>query len=104
LISVNDAILDHLPQVSQHPEKSHITIKNLLMMKSGINYNNGGYTGETNKLDLFNNPVGYRTSLGKMLRILLFFSGCCSKTEVFEQLYYFMEYLQVWLILSLIWV
>jgi hypothetical protein len=40
-------------------------------------------------LDLFNNPVGYFTSLGKMLRILLFFSGICSETEVSEQLYYF---------------
>jgi hypothetical protein len=39
-------------------------------------------------LDLFNNPVGYFTSLGKMLRILLFFSGICSETEVSEQLYY----------------
>jgi hypothetical protein len=38
-------------------------------------------------LDLFNNPVGYFTSLGKMLRILLFSSGCCLKTEVFKQLY-----------------
>jgi hypothetical protein len=38
-------------------------------------------------LDLFNNPVGYFTSLGKMLRILLFFSGICSETEVSEQLY-----------------
>jgi hypothetical protein len=37
-------------------------------------------------LDLFNNPVGYRTSPGKMLRILLFLSGCCLKTEVFKQL------------------
>jgi hypothetical protein len=37
-------------------------------------------------VDLFNNPVGYLTSLGKMLRILLFLSGCCSETEVSEQL------------------
>jgi hypothetical protein len=38
-------------------------------------------------LDLFNNPVGYRTSPGKMLCILLFLSGCCLKTEVIKQLY-----------------
>ena len=50
LISVNDIILDYLPQISQYPEKNHITIENLLMMKSGINYSNGGYNGETNKL------------------------------------------------------
>jgi hypothetical protein len=37
--------------------------------------------------DLFDNPVGYRTSLGKMLHILPFLSGCCSETEVSEQLY-----------------
>jgi hypothetical protein len=41
-----------------------------------------------NKLDLFNNPVGYRTSPCKMLRILLLFSGSCLKTEVFKQLYF----------------
>jgi hypothetical protein len=44
-------------------------------------------------MDLFNNPVGYRTSLGKMLRLLLFLSSCCRtfgspETEVSEQLYY----------------
>jgi hypothetical protein len=37
-------------------------------------------------VDLFNNPVGYRTSPCKMLCILLFFSGCCLKTSVFKQL------------------
>ena len=40
LISINDTILDHLPQVSKYPEKSGITIENLLMMKSGIRFNN----------------------------------------------------------------
>jgi hypothetical protein len=39
-------------------------------------------------MDLFNNPIGYRTSPGKMLCILLFLSGCCLKTEVIKQLYY----------------
>jgi hypothetical protein len=38
-------------------------------------------------LDLFNNPIGYRTSPCKMLRILMFFSGSCSETSVSEQLY-----------------
>jgi hypothetical protein len=47
---------------------------------------------------LFNNPVGYLPSKAwlqvlqetlrvSMLRILLFLSGCCLKTEVFKQLY-----------------
>jgi hypothetical protein len=32
-------------------------------------------------LDLFNNPVGYRTSLGKMLRILLFLAEIVQKLK-----------------------
>ena len=50
LISINDTLSDHLPEVAKHPEKSGITIENLLMMKSGINYNNDGYKGEDSKL------------------------------------------------------
>ena len=50
LISINDTLSDHLPEVSKHPEKSGITIENLLTMKSGINYNNDGYKGEDSKL------------------------------------------------------
>ena len=46
LISVNNTISDYLPMVSKHPEKSVITIENLLTMKSGINYHNDGYNGE----------------------------------------------------------
>ena len=40
LISIDNTISDYLPQVYKHPEKSKITIENLLMMKSGINYSN----------------------------------------------------------------
>jgi hypothetical protein len=47
----------------------------------------GSFGHKGSILDLFNNPVGYRTSPCKMLCILLFFSGCCLKTEVFKQLY-----------------
>ena len=50
LITVSDRISDHLPQVSRYPDKSQITIENLLMMKSGINYSNDGYSGEDAKL------------------------------------------------------
>jgi hypothetical protein len=32
-------------------------------------------------------------SPGKMLRILLFLSGCCSETEVSEQLYYISDFI-----------
>ena len=45
LLSVNDKISDYLPQVLKHPEKKDITIENLLMMKSGINYENSGQYG-----------------------------------------------------------
>jgi CubicO group peptidase (beta-lactamase class C family) len=45
--SVNDAISDYLPQAAQHPEKSKITIENLLMMKSGIDYRNDGPKGQS---------------------------------------------------------
>jgi hypothetical protein len=40
---------------------------------------------------LFNNPVGYFTSRAKCSAFLLFLSGSCSKTEVFKQLYCFIE-------------
>jgi CubicO group peptidase (beta-lactamase class C family) len=50
MISITNSISEYLPQISKHPEKSEITIENLLMMKSGINYNNDGYFGEDAKL------------------------------------------------------
>jgi CubicO group peptidase (beta-lactamase class C family) len=50
LISVNDKISIHLPQISQYSDKNEITVENLLMMKSGINYSNDGYSGEDSKL------------------------------------------------------
>ena len=45
LISVGDKISDYLPRASQYSDKKDITIENLLMMKSGIDYNNDGYNG-----------------------------------------------------------
>ena len=50
LISIDNTISDYLPQVFGHPEKNGITIENLLMMKSGINYSNDGYNGGDGKL------------------------------------------------------
>jgi CubicO group peptidase (beta-lactamase class C family) len=76
MISINDTILDHLPQVSSYPEKSGITIENLLMMKSGINYNNDGYFGHdamfargepSNSLD-FILGLGMHSSPGEQFR------------------------------------
>jgi CubicO group peptidase (beta-lactamase class C family) len=48
LMAIDNTISDYLPSVP--PEKSGITIENLLMMKSGINYSNDGYNGGDGKL------------------------------------------------------
>jgi len=40
LVSVGGKISDYLPQISQYPDKKDITIENLLMMKSGIQFDN----------------------------------------------------------------
>jgi CubicO group peptidase (beta-lactamase class C family) len=45
LISINDHISEYLPQVAKFPEKNQITVENLLMMKSGIDYENSGHNG-----------------------------------------------------------
>jgi hypothetical protein len=42
--------------------------------------------GKYQAVDLFNNPVGYRTSLAKYSAFCCFLSGSCSETEVSEQL------------------
>jgi CubicO group peptidase (beta-lactamase class C family) len=49
LIYVSDPISEYLPQ-TQNTNKAMITIENLLMMQSGINFNNDGFNGETNQL------------------------------------------------------
>jgi len=49
LIALNDPISNYLPQAVSYG-KGTITIKNLLTMKSGINFNNDGFNGETSKL------------------------------------------------------
>jgi CubicO group peptidase (beta-lactamase class C family) len=63
--SVNETISDDLPYVSQHPEKSQITIEHLLMMKSGINYNNDGPSGQSMTLlrEIPSNSLEYILSL-----------------------------------------
>jgi len=45
LISTDKTLLDYLPQAAKYPEKSQITIEDLLMMRSGIDYDNDGYNG-----------------------------------------------------------
>jgi CubicO group peptidase (beta-lactamase class C family) len=66
LISINHTISDYLPQVSKHPEKSAITIENLLMMTSGIDYSNDGYNGGDGKLDreVPSNSIDFVLGLG----------------------------------------
>jgi len=49
LLNVNDPISNYLPQTVSS-NKGQITIENLLTMKSGINFNNDGFNGETSKL------------------------------------------------------
>jgi CubicO group peptidase (beta-lactamase class C family) len=49
LFSVDDPIANHLPRAVSYG-KGHITIKDLLTMKSGIDFNNDGFNGETSKL------------------------------------------------------
>jgi len=46
LLSTNDTIADHLPNVSPR-DKNQITIDNLLSMRSGIDYENGGISGNS---------------------------------------------------------
>jgi CubicO group peptidase (beta-lactamase class C family) len=51
LVAIDDPISDYIPQaLTGRPDKSGITIRNLLMMKSGIDFNNDGFNGETSKL------------------------------------------------------
>jgi len=52
LIAINEPISKYLPQVSnsRYSNKGGITVENLLMMKSGINFNNSGFNGETSPL------------------------------------------------------
>jgi len=52
LLLTTDRISDHLPNVSssQHSDKNQITIDNLLSMRSGIDYENGGISGNSTTL------------------------------------------------------
>jgi CubicO group peptidase (beta-lactamase class C family) len=49
LLFVSDPVSKYLSQ-AQNTNKSGITIENLLMMKSGIDFNNDGFNGETSQL------------------------------------------------------
>lgn len=66
LFSLSDNMADHLPQVSKYPEKTHITIENLLMMKSGINFSNDGLSGQSSQLlqQKPSNSLNYILDLG----------------------------------------
>ncbi len=49
--SLEDPISDYLSdELAGHPEKQGITIRDLLTMRSGIDYNNGGIEGQTDQL------------------------------------------------------
>jgi CubicO group peptidase (beta-lactamase class C family) len=49
--AINDPVSKYMPErLSGHPDKAGITIRNLLMMQSGINYSNDGTSGQTDKI------------------------------------------------------
>lgn len=48
--SVNDSIGAYLPEAKQHPNKQAITIRNLLTMQSGIDFENDDLSGQTQAL------------------------------------------------------
>lgn len=49
--NIEDPICKYLPEIaSRHPEKSQITFSELLMMKSGIGFDNDGGNGQTEQL------------------------------------------------------
>ncbi len=49
--SIDDPISRYLPaETSRHPDKQNIRLRNLLTMQSGIDYNNDGVTGQTDKI------------------------------------------------------
>ena len=49
--SINDPLSEYLPEVlTKYPEKSAITIEQLITMQSGNDYNNDGVGGETDKV------------------------------------------------------
>ncbi len=45
--SVNDSIGLYLPETQNFPDKKNITIEDLLTMRSGIDYENGGLSGQS---------------------------------------------------------
>ncbi|MCP5064334.1 MAG: serine hydrolase [Ignavibacteriae bacterium] len=49
--SLDDPLSKYLPEeASKYPDKADITIRNLITMQSGIDYNNSGSDGETDKI------------------------------------------------------
>jgi CubicO group peptidase (beta-lactamase class C family) len=49
--SIDDPVSKYMPEeFANHPDKANITIKNMLTMQSGIDYNNDGSSGQTDKL------------------------------------------------------
>ena len=49
--SIDDPLADYLSGIeTNHPEKANITIRQLITMHSGIDYNNDGVGGETDKV------------------------------------------------------
>ena len=47
---INDPLSDYLSEAASYPDKDGISIRNLLMMQSGIDYSNDGVEGQTDKI------------------------------------------------------
>ena len=51
IASLDDPMSDYLPEIlTSYPDKAEITIEQLITMRSGIDYNNDGVGGETDKI------------------------------------------------------
>ncbi len=50
LITLQDSISKFLPEASNHADKRGITLRHLLTMRSGIDFQNGGLSGQTQAL------------------------------------------------------
>ena len=75
--NVNDNIQKYLPEeISRYPDKGAITIKNLLMMESGISFSNDGINGESNQL--------LKEKPSNSLDFVLGLSTFCSQGEQFN--------------------
>ncbi len=64
--TIEDPISDYFDvELTDHPDKGHITIRNMITMQSGIDYENDGVGGESDKIlrQIPDNSVDFVLSL-----------------------------------------